>query len=73
MMPPDMTIEEMAEKLASIPAHHHPGEQFTYGYSTDLLSRLIEIWSGKPLDEFIQSARGPQSSRREVVGRADLD
>jgi CubicO group peptidase (beta-lactamase class C family) len=56
MMPPDMTIEEMAEKLASIPAHHHPGEQFTYGYSTDLLSRLIEIWSGKPLDEFIRDS-----------------
>ena len=56
MMPPDMTIEVMAEKLASIPAHHHPGERFTYGYSTDLLGRLIEVWSGKPLDEFLRES-----------------
>ncbi len=56
MMPPNMTIDKMAEKLASIPAHHHPGERFTYGYSTDLLGRLIEVWSGKPLDEFMRTS-----------------
>ena len=55
-LPPDMTIEEMASRLASIPAHHHPGEQFTYGYSTDLLGRLIEIWSNKTLDEYIRES-----------------
>ena len=33
MMPPDMTIEDAANALATIPALHHPGKQFTYGFS----------------------------------------
>lgn len=56
MRPPAMTIEQAAEALAKIPALHHPGERFTYGFSTDLLGRLIEVWSGKPLNEHMQEA-----------------
>ncbi|MDG2222207.1 MAG: alpha/beta fold hydrolase [Rubripirellula sp.] len=56
MLPPEMTIEEAAIKMAGIPAHHHPGERFTYGFSTDLLGRLIEVWSGVPLDQYLQRA-----------------
>ena len=54
MLPPDMTIEEAAAALARIPGVHHPGERFTYSFSTDLLGRLIEVWSGKPLDEYLR-------------------
>lgn len=50
MYPPDLTIEQAAFAMARIPALHHPGEKFTYGHSTDLLGRLIEVWAGKPLD-----------------------
>lgn len=53
MMPAEITIEEAAEALARIPALHHPGERFTYGFNADLLGRLIELWSGKPLDEYM--------------------
>ena len=56
MMPPAMTIENAALALARIPAFHHPGERFTYGFSTDLLGRLIEVWSGQSLDAYIQGA-----------------
>lgn len=56
MFPPKMTIEKAADALARIPALHHPGERFTYGYSTHLLGRLIEVWSGKPLDAFLRKA-----------------
>jgi len=56
MWPPAMNIEQAAEALARIPLLHHPGERFTYGFSTDLLGRLIEVWSGKPLDRFLQQA-----------------
>ncbi|TWT39880.1 Esterase EstB [Thalassoglobus neptunius] len=56
MFPPDMSIEEAAEALSRIPAHHHPGERFTYGFSTDLLGRLIEVWSGKTLAEQLQES-----------------
>ena len=54
MFPPEMTIEKAAETLARVPALHHPGERFTYGFNTDLLGRLIEVWSGKSLDEFLR-------------------
>ena len=56
MFPPKMTIAKAAEALARIPALHHPGEKFTYGYSTDLLGRLIEVWSGKALDVFLRES-----------------
>ena len=56
MQPPDMTIEQAAESLARIPALHHPGERFTYGFSTDLLGRLIEVWAGKSLDQYLRSS-----------------
>ena len=45
MMPPELTIAQAAYALARIPAQHHPGERFTYGFNTDLLGRLIEVWS----------------------------
>ena len=54
MFPPRMNIEQAAEALARIPALHHPGERFTYGFSTDLLGRLVEVWSGKSLDVYLQ-------------------
>jgi outer membrane protein assembly factor BamB len=56
MFPPRMTIARTAEALARIPALHHPGEQFTYGFNTDLLGRLIEVWSGEPIDRYLQRA-----------------
>jgi len=56
MFPPRMNIEKAAQSLARIPALHHPGERFTYGFSTDLLGRLIEVWSGKPLDAFLRQS-----------------
>lgn len=56
MFPPKMTIAKAADALARIPALHHPGEKHTYGYSTDLLGRLIEVWSGKPLDVYLRES-----------------
>jgi len=54
LFPPEMTIAEAADSLARIPALHQPGASYTYGFNTDLLGRLIEVWSGRPLDEYMQ-------------------
>lgn len=54
LFPPEMTLERAADALARVPALHHPGERFTYGFNTDLLGRLIEVWSGSPLDVFLR-------------------
>jgi len=56
MWPPSMSIEKAAEALSRIPLLHQPGERFTYGYSTDLLGRLIEVWSGQSLAEYMQES-----------------
>ncbi|MAV33836.1 MAG: hypothetical protein CMJ59_00125 [Planctomycetaceae bacterium] len=55
MFPPEMTIAQAADALARIPLIHHPGERFTYGFNTDLVGRLIEVWSGKRLDHYMQA------------------
>jgi CubicO group peptidase (beta-lactamase class C family) len=34
---------------------HQPGERFTYGLSTDVLGRLIEVLSGQSLDQFMRT------------------
>jgi len=46
------TLEEMAEKLASIPLLYQPGTKWHYSVSTDVLGRVIEVVSGQSLDKF---------------------
>jgi len=47
------TLQEEMEKLAHVPLLHQPGEKFTYGLSVDLLGRIVEVVSGKSLDQFL--------------------
>ncbi len=49
---PDMTLAEFSKKVAALPLLFHPGEQWNYGVSTDILGRLVEVLSGMTLDEF---------------------
>jgi CubicO group peptidase (beta-lactamase class C family) len=46
-------LAEYVKKLAGVPLAGQPGRQFLYGYSVDVLGRLIEVLSGKPLDAFL--------------------
>ncbi len=50
----DVTVEEVVNKLAALPLIHEPGEAFTYGLHTDIIGRLVEVLSGKPLDVFLK-------------------
>lgn len=56
MMPPSMSIAKAADVLARIPTLHQPGKRFTYGFNSDLLGRLIEVWSGDSLDGYMKSS-----------------
>jgi len=49
----DLLTLETVQKMAGLPQDAHPGEQFVYGYSTDILGALIEVVSGEPLDVFL--------------------
>jgi CubicO group peptidase (beta-lactamase class C family) len=49
----NITIEESVKKLAALPLHHMPGEQFTYSEGLDILGYFIEIMSGMTFEEFL--------------------
>jgi CubicO group peptidase (beta-lactamase class C family) len=47
-------LAEAMKRLATAPLNDEPGTKFRYGYSIDLLGRLVEVWSGKTLDQFFE-------------------
>jgi CubicO group peptidase (beta-lactamase class C family) len=47
----------------AFPLAFEPGTEWLYSVATDVLGRLIEIWSGQPLDEFF---------REHVFGPLDM-
>jgi len=50
----DQSLKEMAAKLPNVPLSHQPGEAWRYGMSIDVLGHLVEVWSGKTFDVFLQ-------------------
>ncbi len=50
--PPGMTLEQACDAWARIPLLFQPGTEWNYSVSTDVLGRVIEVASGKPLDAF---------------------
>jgi CubicO group peptidase (beta-lactamase class C family) len=44
----------LADRIAALPLVAQPGTLWRYGYSTDVLGRIIEIISGKSLFEFLK-------------------
>jgi CubicO group peptidase (beta-lactamase class C family) len=48
------TLADLVERLSTLPLRRQPGTVFDYGYSTDILARIIEVVSGKRLDEFLK-------------------
>ncbi len=48
------TIGDVVKRLAGLPLQGHPGEQWQYGYATDVLGYLVEVISGEPLDSFLE-------------------
>jgi CubicO group peptidase (beta-lactamase class C family) len=47
------TVADVVKRMAALPMAAHPGEQFVYGYNTDILGVLVEKVSGQSLDEFL--------------------
>ena len=50
----DSSLEQMVAKLSKIPLQTEPGRSWVYSVSIDVLSRLVEVVSGKSFGEFIQ-------------------
>lgn len=48
------SLEQCAKTIAKLPLYHQPGERFTYGASTNIIGRIVEILSGETLDVYVQ-------------------
>lgn len=51
----DEPIGATIARLATLPFDAQPGEQWVYGYATDILGALIERVSGQSLDDFLRA------------------
>ena len=64
---PKYSLAEMMDRLSQIPLVFQPGTRWQYSYSTDVVSRIVEIASGQTFDAFLRSRiTGP-------LGMADTD
>jgi CubicO group peptidase (beta-lactamase class C family) len=45
-------LAELVAALGEVPLLCHPGAEWNYGVSTDVLGHLVEVWSGMDLDRF---------------------
>ena len=50
----NFTLEEYVKNLAASPLEAQPGEVYRYGPATVVLGRVIEVVSGRTLEEFLQ-------------------
>ena len=48
------TVADNVGRLARLPLLHQPGTAWEYGLSTDVLGRLVEVVSGRSLEEFFR-------------------
>jgi len=51
----DKTLADFVSSLASLSLAHEPGEVHEYGWSVEVLSRVVEVASGQSFDQFLQS------------------
>lgn len=54
-MTQDWTIEQMAKDLATVPLKYQPGTKYNYGLGIDIAGYIVEVVSGKKLDDYFQS------------------
>ena len=48
------TLAEFVSRLVKMPLVHQPGSAWHYGFSTDVLGRVVEVISGRAFDAFLQ-------------------
>lgn len=48
------SLADKVDHLATVPLLCQPGSEWNYSVATDVVGRLVEVWSGQPLDRFFQ-------------------
>jgi CubicO group peptidase (beta-lactamase class C family) len=50
----DITLPQFIANIVRVPLMEDPGTRFRYSEGTTVLGRLVEIWSGQPLDRVFE-------------------
>jgi CubicO group peptidase (beta-lactamase class C family) len=50
-----ITIGDSVKKLAKLPLHFHPGDEYRYSEGLDVLGYFIEVVSGMSFDQFLKT------------------
>jgi CubicO group peptidase (beta-lactamase class C family) len=62
-------LEEKVARLGPLPLVHDPGAAWTYGLSSDVAGRVIEVIAGEPLDRYLaRCVFEPLGMRRTSYG-----
>jgi CubicO group peptidase (beta-lactamase class C family) len=51
----NITLDEMVSNAARVPLFQDPGTQFRYGIHATILGKLVEIWSGMPFEDYLET------------------
>ncbi|MGE3288999.1 MAG: serine hydrolase domain-containing protein [Pseudonocardia sp.] len=62
-VPSGTDLATACDAWASVPLVHDPGAEWNYSVATDVLGRVVEVASGRPLDEFFAE---------EILGPLDM-
>ncbi len=49
-----LSLETVVQRMATLPLLYQPGASWQYSLATDVLGRLVEVLSGKTLDDFFR-------------------
>ena len=53
---PASTLAQLSDSLAHLPLAFSPGSRWNYGFSIDVLARVVEVVSGLTFDRYLDSA-----------------
>jgi CubicO group peptidase (beta-lactamase class C family) len=67
------TLPQFITKIARTPLMEDPGTRYRYSESPTVLGRLVEIWSGKPFDVFLEERVFKPLGMRDTVFWVSLE
>lgn len=50
----DITLSRFVQNIVKVPLMEDPGTKYRYSESSTVLGRLVEVWSGKAFDAFLE-------------------
>jgi len=50
----DLTLDQLIANMVRVPLRFEPGSEYLYSEASSVVGRLVEIWSGRPFDVFLQ-------------------